>query len=41
MEVSVFEPVHNSGYNSSSDTELIGKDESDTKSTDRNKVIDS
>ncbi len=41
MEVSVFEPVHDSGYNSSSDTELTGKDESDTELTNRNKAIDS
>ncbi len=41
VEVSVFEPVHDSGYDSSSDTELTGKDESDTESTDQNKVIDS
>ncbi len=41
VEVSVFEPVHDSGYDSSSNTELTGKDESDTESTDRNKAIDS
>jgi predicted aspartyl protease len=41
VEVSVFEPAHDSGYDSSSDTELTGKDESDTESTDRNEAIDS
>jgi hypothetical protein len=41
VKVSVFEPVHDSGYDSNSNTELTSKDGSDTESTDQNKAIDS